>query len=347
MKKHFITLAVFLVVGFFYGYGQQDCSNALPICSDANSGGVVNGFGYDDFFGSSASGCLRNGLGVTTIETNSYWFRFKLAASGQFGFNITPNNLSEDWDFAVYGPNPNCGALGSPIACNYSKASPTGYTGVGVDPVTNIQTEAYDPWMNVIAGEEYVILINQYSGNNSGFSIEWKGAIITNNATYLDCSILVNLGPDRNFCVGQSTQLNAKTFGASISYEWKYMNTVTGLFEPFFPAKTGEAIFVNTTGNYEVTVTDNTTGISKSDDILVTFHAIPTAGNPIDIVLCDTNGDGVETFDLASNTTAILNGQTGMTVTYHEFQPFAQVGAAPITSPYLSGGKNNLGPNSK
>lgn len=339
MKKHFIALAICLFFGFFNGFGQQDCSNALPICSDANSGGVVNGFGYDDFFGSSASGCLRNGLGVTTIETNSYWFRFKLAEGGQFGFNITPNNLSEDWDFAVYGPNPTCGALGTPIACNYSKASPTGYTGVGIDPVTNTQTEAYDSWMNVNTGDEYVILINQYSGNNSGFSINWKGAVITNNTAPLDCSILVNLGPDRNFCVGQNTQLNAKTFGPSISYEWKYMDTATGSFVPFFPAKTGEAIFVNTTGTYQVTVTDNTTGLPKSDDILVTFHAIPTAGIPMDIVLCDTNGDGVEAFNLDGNTAAILNGQNGMSVTYHEFQPFAQVGAAPITSPYLSGGK--------
>ncbi|MHB1197743.1 MAG: T9SS type B sorting domain-containing protein [Lutibacter sp.] len=339
MKKHFIALAICLVVGYFYGYGQQDCSNALPICSDANSGGVVNGFGYDDFFGSSVSGCLKNGLGVTTIETNSYWFRIKLAASGEFGFNITPNNLSEDWDFAVYGPNPNCGALGMPIACNYSKVSPSGYTGVGLDPVSNTQTLAYDTWMNVTAGEEYVVLINQYSGTNSGFSINWKGAVITNNAAPLDCSIIADLGPDRDLCVGQSTQLNAKTFGASISYEWFLLNTVSGVFEPFSPAKTGETLNVNTTGNYKVEVTDHTTGDVLDDDILVTFHAIPTAGLPLDIIHCDADGNGVEAFDLESNTTLILNGQTGMTVTYHEFQSFAQLGAAPITSPYVSGGK--------
>ncbi|MHB1148437.1 MAG: hypothetical protein ACYC01_12690, partial [Lutibacter sp.] len=339
MKKHFIALAICLVVGYFYGYGQQDCSNALPICSDANSGGVVNGFGYDDFFGSSVSGCLKNGLGVTTIETNSYWFRIKLAASGEFGFNITPNNLSEDWDFAVYGPNPNCGALGTPIACNYSKVSPSGYTGVGLDPVSNTQTLAYDTWMNVTAGEEYVVLINQYSGTNSGFSINWKGAVITNNAAPLDCSIIADLGPDRDLCVGQSTQLNAKTFGASISYEWFLLNTVSGVFEPFSPAKTGETLNVNTTGNYKVEVTDHTTGDVLDDDILVTFHAIPTAGLPLDIIHCDADGNGVEAFDLESNTTLILNGQTGMTVTYHEFQSFAQLGAAPITSPYVSGGK--------
>lgn len=339
MNKHFIALAICLVAGFFYGYGQQDCSNALPICSDANSGGVVNGFGYDDFFGSSVSGCLRNGLGVTTIETNSYWFRIKLAASGEFGFNITPNNLSEDWDFAVYGPNPTCGALGTPIACNYSKVSPTGYTGVGVDPSTGTQTLAYDSWMNVNVGDEYVVLINQYSGTNAGFSINWKGAVITNNATPLDCSIIANLGPDRDLCAGQSTQLNAKTFGASISYEWFMLNAVTGVFEPFSPAKKGETLNINSTGNYKVEVTDHITGDVKADDILVTFHAIPTAGIPLDIILCDADGDGVEAFDLESNTTLILNGQTGMTVTYHELEPFAQVGADPRSSPYISSGK--------
>jgi gliding motility-associated-like protein len=338
MKKQFIIFVFFLVAGLFSGYGQQDCSDALPICSDANSGGVVNGFGFDDFFGSSVSGCLRNGLGVTTIETNSYWFRIKLAASGEFGFNIIPNNLSEDWDFAVYGPNKSCGDLGEPIACNYSKASPTGYTGVGVDPSNGTQTDAYDAWMDVATGDEYVILINQYSGTNAGFSINWKGDVITNPG-YLDCSIIADLGSDRDLCVGQSTQLNAKTFGASISYEWFLLNTISGVFEPFSPAKTGETLNVNSTGNYKVEVTDNITGDVLDDDILVTFHAVPTAGIPLDIILCDADGDGVEDFNLESNTTLILNGQSGMTVTYHELEPFAQLGTAPITSPYLSGEK--------
>ncbi|MFZ3274654.1 MAG: hypothetical protein WA143_10335 [Lutibacter sp.] len=154
MKKHFIALAICLVTGIYYGFGQQDCSDALPICSDANSGGVVNGFGFDDFFGSSVSGCLRNGLGVTTIETNSYWFRIKLAESGQFGFNITPNNLSEDWDFAVYGPNANCGQLPDPIKCN--KIELGGATGVGNASTSTL----YESWMNVSSGDEYLILAN-------------------------------------------------------------------------------------------------------------------------------------------------------------------------------------------
>jgi len=209
MKKFFITFIIFLFAGLFYGYGQQDCSNALPVCTNANSGGVVNGFGRDDFNGSLQSGCLKNGLNAATIETNSFWFKVKLAESGEFGFDIKPNNLSEDWDFAVYGPSPSCGGLGDPIACNYSKVSLTGYTGVGIDPVNGTQTDAYDSWMNATTGDEYVILVNQYSGTNSGFSINWKGAVITTSANPLDCDILVDLGPDRDLCVGQSTPLNA------------------------------------------------------------------------------------------------------------------------------------------
>lgn len=165
MKKYYLKLFICLNLVVFNSYGQSDCSTALPLCSDANSGGVVNGFGFDDFNGRVVSGCLKNGLNVSTIETNSFWFRIKLAESGEFGFNVKPNVLSEDWDFAVYGPNPTCGALGNPVKCNYSKVSTTGYTGVGVDPVNGTQTPAYDSWMNVTAGEEYVVLIKGTSKN--------------------------------------------------------------------------------------------------------------------------------------------------------------------------------------
>ena len=118
MKKLQLVFLVCLLFSVFNSYGQSDCSNALPLCTDADSGGVVNGFGVDDFNGSDESGCLKLGLGATTIETNSYWFRIKLAESGEFGFNIIPNDLNEDWDFAVYGPGPNCIALGNPISCS-------------------------------------------------------------------------------------------------------------------------------------------------------------------------------------------------------------------------------------
>ncbi len=337
MKKHFIVFVFCLFVGLFNSYCQQDCTNALPVCTNANSGGVVNGLGRDDFNGNIQSGCLKNGLGASTIETNSFWFRVKLTEDGEFGFDIEPTNSGEDWDFAVYGPSPSCGALGTPVACNYSKVSETGYTGVGVDPTTNTQTTAYDSWMDVKKDDEYVVLVNQYSGSNAGFSIIWKGAVITNNANPLDCSILVDLGPDRDLCIGQSITLNATIFGTSISYAWFLKNTTTDIFE-LLPS-TSPTLKVTTSGNYKVIVTDNnTTESPKSDEIVVTFHTIPIANSVSDIVLCDSDNNGVEDFNLDSQTSAILNGQTGMTVTYYEFELFAELGADPKSSPYSSSG---------
>ncbi|MDP3312016.1 T9SS type B sorting domain-containing protein [Lutibacter sp.] len=337
MKKYFVFFLFFLFT-FFDGFCQSNCTDALPVCTNANSGGVVNGFGFDDFFGRSTSGCLKNGLGVTTIETNSFWFRVKLAASGEFGFNIKPNNLSEDWDFAVYGPNPICGALGTPIACNYDKVSTTGYTGVGEDPSGNPST-AYESWMNVTTGQEFVVLVNQYSGTNAGFSIEWKGAVIDNYTAPLDCEILLDLGPDRNLCEGKTSTLNATVFGPSISYRWFLFNTLSGAFEPMVPSRTTAAIVVNTTGRYKVEVTDNTTGVILEDDINITFNSIPIATTVGNMALCDVNGDGIEGFNLDSNSNVIINGQPNMTVTYHTSQLNAQVGVNALSSPYISGSR--------
>ncbi len=337
MKKYHIAFLFFLFVTVFGSYGQSDCSTALPLCTDANSGGVVNGYGNDDFNGRTESGCLKLGLNVNTIETNSFWFRVKLAEGGQFGFNVIPNDLSEDWDFAVYGPDPSCGGLGDPIACNYSKVSATGYTGVGLDPNNNTQTAAYDSWMNVATGDEYVVLINQYAGNNAGFSIEWVGAVIDNNPDPLDCSILVDLGPDRDLCFGQKTILNATTFGATVTYDWLLFNEISGIFEPIVPIQNTSTYEVSDSGNYEVIVTDTVTGEELSDDIIVTIHDIPIANAVTDIVLCDTNGDDVEDFNLESKTSEIINGQSNVTVTYHESEIFAIAGAVSQSSPYNSG----------
>lgn len=336
MNKQTLNLLIFLFAGLFFGYGQADCSTALPVCTNANAaGGVVNGFGNDDFNGRDELGCLRLKGGSTTIEVNSYWFKVKLAASGEFGFNITPNSPTEDWDFAVFGPNPTCGVLGEPIVCNFRANN--GSTGVGVAP-TGANSIAYETWMTVTAGDEYLVFINQYDGNNAGFSIEWKGAVIDTNPNPLDCSILVNLGPDRDLCEGDSTVLNATTFGSTFSYKWYLENPSTGLFE-IIASEIAPTLFVNTTGNYKVEVVDTATGVVKDDDIVVSFYPIPIANSVGNLAACDSDGDGLEIFDLEVQTPQIINGQGNVKVTYYNSYIFATAGAAPITSPINSGNK--------
>jgi len=324
-----------LIAGLFYGYSQADCSTALPVCTDANAaGGVVNGYGSDDFNGRNSVGCLGLKGGSTTIEVNSYWFKVKLDQDGEFGFNIIPNNPSEDWDFAVFGPDAKCGVLGAPIACNFRANN--GATGVGDNPAGS-NSDAYEPWMDVKAGEEYLVFINQYDGSNAGFSIEWTGAVMTKPEP-LNCDILVNLGPDRDFCVGDpGTVLNATTFGGSFNYKWYVENQTTGLFD-LLPLEVASTLFVTSNGNYKVEVTDNSsTDPPKEDDIVVTFHPVPIA-NPVgNLAACDADNNGIETFDLGLQTLDIINGQPGVKVTYHNSSIFASAGAAPIASPISSG----------
>lgn len=336
MNKYNFPFLICLVFGLFHGFSQADCSTALPVCTNADAaGGVVNGYGNDDFNGRDELGCLRLKNGSTTIEVNSYWFKVKLAESGEFGFNIIPNSTSEDWDFAVFGPNPTCGALGEPIACNFRANNEA--TGVGDDYPSGSNTEAYEPWMTVNAGDEYLIFVNQYDGDNAGFSIEWKGAVISNNPNPLDCSILVNLGPDRDFCMGDAgTVLNATTFGGSYSYIWYKENPSTGIFE-VLTLETAPTLFVDSSGNYKVDVIDNSTLEVKSDDIVVTFHPVPIANMVSNLAACDANLDGVEAFNLEEQTPGVSSGQTNVKVTYHSSYIFALAGASPLVSPFTSG----------
>ncbi|MBE0423584.1 MAG: T9SS type B sorting domain-containing protein [Lutibacter sp.] len=346
MKKHFIVFVFFLVVGLFNIYGQADCRNALPVCVDAYSDGAVSGIGnVDDFLPESVSGCL-GAAGAGTVESNSYWFRIKLTQSGQFGFDIIPNDPSEDWDFAVYGPNAICGQLPDPIKCN--KIQLGGTTGVGNASASTL----YESWMNVSSGDEYLILVNQFSGANAGFNIKWTGSIFSGVNSVLDCTIQVDLGPDFTLCDNDYVfpWLSALTFGNgnTVTYEWLKKNNVTNLWESWNPS--GNAPYerqVTQAGNYSVNVriTHPVTGNlidSFHNEIVVTSVPSPTA-HPLedDVYGCD-DGTGNFNFDLEALSAKIIGTQNGVTVTYHEFLEFAKLGSDPQTSLYRSSGTKTI-----
>lgn len=350
MKKHSIVLAFYLVVGFFNIYGQADCRNALPVCFNAYNDGAVSGIGnVDDFLPSTTSDCL-GAAGAETVESNSYWFRVKLVASGQFGFDIIPNDPSEDWDFAVYGPNAICGQLPLPIKCNEKNdINGGGITGVGNDLSSD---DLYDSWMDVTAGDEYLILVNQFLGSNAGFNIKWTGSIYSSTSPVLDCSIQVDLGPDLTLCDNEFVfpWLSALTFsnGNNISYEWLKFNNSTNSWEAWNPL--GNAAYerqVTQAGRYMVNVyiIDSSTGgviDTLTDEIEVNMLPSPTA-NPLenDVYGCD-DGTGYFDFDLAALDDKIKGIQTVVTVTYHEFEEFAKLGSDPQTSPYNSSGTRTI-----
>ncbi len=98
---------------------EQDCSGAIPVCQNVyvqpNS---YNGEGFQELTFSNSS-CLTQG------EENSVWYIWTVNVSGTLEFEITPINVNDDYDWAVYDlTNATCADIISGVApevrCNYS-----------------------------------------------------------------------------------------------------------------------------------------------------------------------------------------------------------------------------------
>lgn len=302
-------LLFFLWIPALLAQVSPDCVNAIPICNDTPINGGVDGYGDDDFNGASRTGCFKQDSG--TVESNSAWYRFRTGASGQLGFNIG-FDAEEDWDFALYQSD-DCANLGEPVRCNFfdnrNKAS---FTGVGVDPTGTEDTARYDEWLQVEAGQDYYLLINNFSNNNSGFSIQFSGNIfVTNPYDALDCSIIDNLlGPPISACENDNIVLDATTLGA-IDYDW-FKDTGNG-FEPIL-GENGPTLQVAVSAFYRVLVV-MTSGINIVSDVQVAFSPVPAAFALSDEVMCSADG----TFDFSLKDAEALGTQNAdaYIVSYH------------------------------
>lgn len=103
-------------------------------------------------------------------------------------------------------------------------------------------------------------------------------------------------------------------------------NGANAIALPYANTSTNETLYVN--------VTDSNTGCST-----ITTLVIEVLNNPVInteehyIDACDTDHNGVATFDLTSVTNDVLEGLSGMNVTFHETQEDADLGVNPIPNP--------------
>ena len=79
---------------------------------------------------------------------------------------------------------------------------------------------------------------------------------------------------------------------------------------------------------------DNVTGCRAVDTLELVVDPVPitTILNPLRV--CDDDGDGFAEFTLTDRDTEALNGQTGLTVSYHTTQPDAEAGTPSIGPSY-------------
>ena len=172
MKK---LLLFFVLITSQLFYSQSDCSSAVPVCGNS-------GFSFTPI----DAGTIDEDLGGCLISDEHYsvWYSFTIATSGTLTFTIDPAIFADDYDFAVYGPNVTCGALGAPLRCNFSGADgPTGLSLTETNP--NGGPTGFTQWssfMNVLAGETYFLIVDNYSSTANGFSLNWGGTATLTSA---------------------------------------------------------------------------------------------------------------------------------------------------------------------
>lgn len=106
------------------GTDNNDCSTVTTLCSNTSFGANSTGPGLSSD-GCSFGTCPAGGENFTN------WYAFQIATSGTLNITVTPQTITDDYDFAVYGPGVNCSNLGDPIRC--SDAAIAGVTGTGGD----------------------------------------------------------------------------------------------------------------------------------------------------------------------------------------------------------------------
>lgn len=166
---------------------NNDCINATGLCNTASFADNVSGPGANDISGGTTDGCLNG-------ENQAAWYRIRIGTPGVLEFVIEPVTTS-DYDFAVWGPITGCTGMGAPIRCSYdapcSSVGPCYETGLNSSLSGGNDSEGagggtgYVNSINVNAGEEYAILIDNFSTDFQGFTLDFGGTTAT-----LDCSIL-------------------------------------------------------------------------------------------------------------------------------------------------------------
>ena len=170
---------------------NQDCDNATQVCSNATFAGNSDGIGSQEL-DLTNRGCLIDD------ERQSSWYYLYVGVSGTLGMTITPTNGDDDYDFAIWGPftpsnlMSNCPPTSPPIRCNFTSypdyfpstafscGTLTNPTGMQINAALPTDSDActdepYSRHLDVIDGEIYIMIIDNWSTSTDPFDITWNG----------------------------------------------------------------------------------------------------------------------------------------------------------------------------
>ncbi|MEA3478068.1 MAG: Ig-like domain-containing protein, partial [Bacteroidota bacterium] len=164
-----------------------DCLGAIPVCQGFYfQPNTSNGPGAYPGEVSGAGTCPYTCLDG---EINSTWYRFTVISSGMLNFVITPVDLNDDYDWAVYNLTEHrCEEIithASEICVSCNSAGGPGLhgdTGASFGPdecagpgTTNGNTQ-WNIDIPVLEGETYVLYISDWTQSPTGYSLDFSGS---------------------------------------------------------------------------------------------------------------------------------------------------------------------------
>jgi gliding motility-associated-like protein len=181
MKKLLVCPALVLVCLSVCAQTISDCGGAIQLCGDL----------YTEDQAPFNTGDVYEYTGVCNqlTESNSVWYTFTVQADGLLSFIITPNDLNDDYDWALFdittggcdgifsgGPSPevSCNSWGTAFPPN----GPTGISTLnGGTGNTNGPGDLNGPPFNadlpVLTGEVYALVVMNWSNSLEGYTIDF------------------------------------------------------------------------------------------------------------------------------------------------------------------------------
>ena len=182
----FKTSASFVLLLFFFariGYAQTPCTKlgqnpatAFPVC------------GTDTFSIASVDICGDRQVpgpcnNVPLTDKNPYWYKFTCFTAGTLGFVITPNTITDDYDWQIFdvtGRNPEDIYTDASlfVACNWSgDGGLTGASAAGtsLSRCDGLGVALFSSMPTLIKDHNYLLLVSHFSDSQSGYALSFGG----------------------------------------------------------------------------------------------------------------------------------------------------------------------------
>ena len=164
-----------------------DCLGAIPICQPVYlEGRSPAGGGFHREI-HPVRNCMRE-------ERNSLWYTFTVGRSGDFGFVLTPNELTDDYDWVLFDITyadcedlfehdsliVSCNAAGNegcagPTGADGSTAYNTqGFNCGNMPPDGSRGFSPFNALVSVEAGNTYALCVSNFSGSTNGYRIDFS-----------------------------------------------------------------------------------------------------------------------------------------------------------------------------